>query len=229
MRRRAVAVVLALAACGSSSNEPAPVALEDFPAAFAARYCRRAYDCCLPDDRAAAAPGTDEASCAAMMTEFARSNAELLLGFHGVAYFAPAARRCLELLDVGACGEIFEPHQAALVGCQDVFAGTFALGTPCEDAQQCASAVCSDGACAVAATCADPDVVAATTCVPRVGLGEPCYVSPQCPAGAACDQGACRREGALGEGCSLPSDCAGTCAPDATGASVCRAGLCRGA
>jgi hypothetical protein len=235
MRRVVAAIVTAAAAlvagCESSSNAPRPIpTLEDFPAEFARRYCRRVYDCCRPEDRSVASPGTDEEMCTAGMTEVARENGTLLMSFGGIAYIPLAGRRCLEVLEEGACGDVFDPSGGSLIACQDVFAGTRPLGAACEEGQQCESATCSGVMCIAAPMCG-PDRVtdAAQHCGRRVGLGERCSFSAQCPEGAACVANACKMRDALGTPCTFIDDCAGACAPVGdSGVNACRAGFCLG-
>jgi hypothetical protein len=229
----AVLLTLAGAGCGSSSNEPlppAPVSFDVFPEEFAARYCRRVYDCCLPADRAAVSPGTDEAMCTAGMTENARDNAELLFTFPGIGYDAAAAGRCLAVLERYPCGDIFEPTAGVLVACQDVFAGTLPLQTSCEDGHQCASGTCDGATCAVTVRCAPGEIVSDSNgCLPQVGLGQSCALARQCPPEAGCPAGVCKRRGQVGATCSVADDCAGTCGISVdTGRSACRPGLCLG-
>jgi hypothetical protein len=294
MRRRALAVVLALAGvagvgCGSSSNEPAaradaelvaaeapdapadggdalgvgapsdasadfadtdgasdaadgsadssreafehdgPISLDEFPALFAAGYCRRVYDCCLPEDRVVASPGDDEPMCVAGMTENARSNGETLLGISGIVYFPNGAQHCLEVLAGSPCSDIFDPATATLVACQDVFAGTLPVGTGCEGGRQCASGTCALETCAAPAVCAANEVVNDwNACVVRAGVGGSCTVTPQCPPNAACQGGTCTRRLADGAACQTFNDCAAACAPNAAGVDVCRPGYCTG-
>jgi EB module len=261
MRRRALAVVMLLvgasgAGCGSSSggsvgDAGAPgsdasssddadagpdadgglVSLDDFPAAFARRFCRRVYDCCLPPDRAIASPGTDQAMCVEAMTENARANGEILLSSGGIAYSAEAAQHCLELLDANTCSNVFDTRDGALVVCQDVFEGTRAIGEGCDDGIQCASGACTGSACIPPIACAPTDVLNDVGgCVPRVALGAPCDFPEQCPAGATCANSVCKTRGAAGAPCLNINDCVGACAPVSSGSleDVCRPGYCAG-
>ncbi|HVU50561.1 MAG TPA: EB domain-containing protein [Polyangia bacterium] len=239
MRRPAHALALAAAAvaalgaggCGSSSNEPdpAPISLDEFPAAFAKAYCHRVYSCCRPEDRIVASPGDDEATCTTEMTENASDNARLLFSFGGVGYFEDRARRCLEVLAYGPCGAIFEPGYGSIIACQDVFAGTRALGERCEDSHQCLSGACAGAECVEAAACgADAVVDLDNQCQPRAALGGPCFFDAQCPATAACVADVCKLRGPVGAACTSPADCTGTCAPTDAGAPACRVGFCAG-
>jgi hypothetical protein len=203
--------------------------LDEFIAAFGEGYCRRVYDCCRPEDRAVASPGTDEATCAAAMTKNARDNADFLLSVSGIAYDGVAARRCLDLLADGPCAAIWSPHFAAIIVCQDVFPGIGALGAACEDQRQCASGTCG-GVCVEAATCGAGSVVDFDNgCQPLVGLMGPCTVTVQCPTGAACITGVCKARNPNGAPCQTADECAGTCAPEGDGgAYVCRPDYCTG-
>ncbi len=234
MRARRLAVVLTLAGasvwgCDSSPNGPTFISLDEFPAAFARRYCHRVYGCCRSEDRAVASPGTDEASCTDQMTENATDNATLLLSFGGVGYFGDVAERCLALLDRGACTDIFDPTYGSLVACQDVFAGTRVLDASCEDARQCLSGACT-GRCAPPATCAADEIIGGDNqCLPRVAGGAACTLSAQCPTGDACVAEVCKARGALGAPCTVAEDCAGTCDPaSGTAPPKCRVGYCTG-
>jgi hypothetical protein len=235
MRPRALALVVAaacgLGGCGSSPNDPAPpapISLDDFPAAFAEGYCRRVYSCCRPEDRFMASPGDDEATCVDEMTVNARNNAQLLLAFGGLGYFEDAAQRCLEVLTYGPCGAIFEPGYAEIIACQDVFAGTLPLGQSCEEARQCRSGACGVG-CVAPAVCGAGEIVdRENQCQPRAALADPCVLSAQCPAGAACAGDVCKMRSPSGAACATPEDCEGTCAPDDAGVSACRVGYCAG-
>jgi hypothetical protein len=234
--RRAPAVVLALvlawgASVGCEPPPGDPLTLEAFPAAFALRYCRRVYDCCLPADRSVASPGTDEDMCTAGMTDNARNNAEVLLSFGGIGYFADAAQRCLDVLDKRPCADIFEPRAGVLIACQDVFAGTRALDAACEDGRQCTSGACAGALCVAPVTCpADQIATDGNQCASRVALGQTCALSGQCPGGAGCVASACKMRGATGEPCSSVDDCAGACGPVAndSGVNACRPGYCVG-
>jgi hypothetical protein len=233
---RALAVVLAsvlatlaggAVGCSSSSNDPVTISLDDFPAAFARRYCHRVYGCCLPEDRAEVSPGADEVACTAGMTENARANGELLLSAGGIAYFPIAAARCLSDLDGSVCADLFKESDASLAVCQDVFAGTRANGMACADHKQCASGTCT-GTCADPADCSAGAVADdSNVCVPRVGLGAACTVTAQCPAAAGCVNDLCVARAADGSPCNEARDCLGTCANTAAG-FFCRAPLCRG-
>ena len=215
---------------GALDAEPRSISIDKFPKAFAQLYCRRVYDCCLPADRPRAAPGADERMCVADMTDNARSNGVLLLGFDGVRYFPVVGARCLAVLERGACGDIFEPQAATLIACQDVFSGTLPIGASCEDGRQCASETCANGACAVSVTCPADQVFdgESNSCLPRVGLGATCYVPRQCAVDAACVGGVCRQRRADGQPCQIVEDCLGSCGLPTSGPAVCGPGLCTG-
>ena len=235
MRRPAVVLLFAVAGaaagCSSSSNEPNPPAvasLDEFPGVFAQAYCHRAFSCCRPEDRSAASPGADEATCTVEMTENVRSNAPGLVG-GGLGYFPDAGQRCLQLLASGPCGAIFEPGYGSFFACQDVFAGTGALGDACEDPRQCMSGSCFGGACNELGACAADQVLdRENECRQRVALGGACLVGVQCPAGAACANGVCKLRQPVGAACTTPEDCQGTCATTGADVSTCRVGLCSG-
>jgi hypothetical protein len=216
---------------GAADGDGAPVSLADFPAAFARRFCRRVYECCLPADRAVASPGADEAMCVEAMTENARVNGELLLSAGGIVYSAAAAQHCLDLVDDNTCSNIFDPRVGALLVCHDVFKGTRAFQEPCDDGFQCVSGACAGSACIPTIVCdADHVVNDVGGCVPRVALGAACDFPEQCPPGSTCANLVCKSRGAVGAACLNIDDCTGACAPVSAGsvADACRAGYCTG-
>jgi hypothetical protein len=222
-----VLLVVAALGCGPSRAVEEPIELETFVSDFALAFCHRIYTCCQAIDIPSVSPGSDEAACAAEMTENARANAQFLLGFRGITFDTAQARHCLDVLERGPCGSIFESEYGTIIACQNLFPGTRAAGDVCEDGQECTSGRCL-GHCqdAPAATCLkneylDPEP---NVCVARLEGGNSCMNSRQCLEGAGCVDGICTKRVPDGQSCVSPQACVGTCGP----MGLCRPGICRG-
>jgi hypothetical protein len=212
------------------------VSNESFFADYAQASCHRVYECCAEGDRPRSTPGPDEAGCASATKESLRMNITLALEYNEVKFDADAAVRCLAKLRTGTCPEIFDGAYGSLVACPDVFTGARQLGDVCDADFMCASGDCEGQRCVVrpcsSSHCAASDHCSAATetCVPRGVTGDACWFDDACAVGAICLQGKCTPRRQIGEACTNPGECTGTCSsnPPAQPMGACRPGRCQG-
>jgi hypothetical protein len=214
----AVGVSLVFAACSSSDDDGAPVAvvpktIEEACRDLALAQCEHNRTCGDPTLISDAAVQ----ECAKV--EGPRTSCEAIAALPGSGYTTVALERCASAIRSGRCG-----GGPANDDC--VFKGTKAEGTPCSYGAQCASATCS----------AMPGSSACGTCVPTtyVHLGDACDAGSTC-IDSLCKDGKCQARSKLGEACDglkyaspcIEGSCiGGTCTKDALEGESCQTASC---
>lgn len=212
----ALASLLALAGCTSSSGGAAPSVPRDrYLVEFTAAICEPIGPCCVD-----AGYGYDVAKCKASLATGLRQAVDDLTR----DYDAALAGRCLELARTAA-GACFEGGPlAALQACDRILVPTLAPGTTCVSSAQCAvpadadRAICSDGKC-VAVPRGKRGDACGGTCRASASGGSECWSSSSASGPVTCwtedglfcgPDGACRPLAALGAACTH-----GACIPTA--------------
>lgn len=203
----AVVCVVALAGCGEP--EPAGVALDEAPAAYAAAYCERVFACCEASELDALLPSSgvgDRSECEAHVARVFGNEfvADVLRAEEmGRAKYDPVAMAaCLDHLRTDPCAHLARPLRLMTFprDCAPVRLPRVSIGDACDHDFHCVSGVCagavehSDGRCeAVPATsgpCAagdcgpdaycDRSVTETGTCELIASVGSPCRSALGC-------------------------------------------------
>jgi hypothetical protein len=189
------------------------IACEDTPRAniagdecdsFAEAYCTQLENCVTFIFEVLA--GT-KAECVLLLNQ----QCEQKQGLPGKDDSAAVIDECAEKLVNATC----ECGGSVCSGLGITDGGTLANGSPCEQADQCASDFCNKGS----ANCG--------TCESRIAIGSSCAASnSQCVKGAYCETGTqlCAAEKVAGDTCTYNKQCAG--AQDLTAGIACANGMC---
>ncbi len=222
VRRGAVAVLLTLAGCGSSSSGGgASVAIADFGAEYAKASCSRIYKCCDATERAGDTTwGPTEADCVTAMTPQLQTGvASLQTGIDAgkITYHGDRARKCLDNIAALSCDWGINFNMRYVPDCLHFADGSVANGTACTLDVECMSGFCGP-----------------TGCAARGALGDACTAPTGCADGLYCPVSAgdhCATVAAIGVACEVSVACQNnSCViPDGATAGTCGAPMmCNG-
>jgi hypothetical protein len=211
----ALAMLVTLAGCGSSSSGGGSVARENFVSESAKATCHHLYGCCDATELMADPTwGTTEAECVTMQTPVLTSAVmNLLAGVDAgrIVYHADRAKQCLDSIAALSCGWGIYYSTRYVSGCAHVFDGTVATGDACTLDEECMSGFCSP-----------------TGCAARLAVGEACTSPTACQDGLYCPVSAgdhCVAVAKIGQACEVSISCennscvipdgqtSGTCGP----------------
>jgi hypothetical protein len=189
--RASMALAVALAGCGQSSARSVPV--EEVASEYAVVICDVLADCTSEAlVELLFAPGGGSYDCVEAATRsFEQRNLpalEAAIAAGTIVYDGTAVDACLSGYAGLGCGFFSTREPQA---CRQVFAGTQALGEPCEINLECASA---DSYCAIDGMCPG-------TCTTRVGVGVTCTGDDACQNGLICQNGTCQAQPVAGATC----------------------------
>jgi hypothetical protein len=200
---RAFVATLAVAACSSSSNEPAPLS-------FAAFSAREMDITCQSDVACGAFP--DSATCHASTTiESGQIEADIAAGM--VVYDGAAAAVCLTWIaqDLSPTCRLSEQSGFQPALCSQIFAGTVPTGGACLTSGECVSQDCDRPGCGSDSCC--PGTCIASTILPNgtVPVGAACTSRASCVMGAYCNVSGnpplCTAQKMAGQACQLDEEC----------------------
>ena len=194
----ALAMLVTLAGCGSSSGGGGSVARENFAAEAAKASCHHIYACCDATELMSDPTwGTTEAECVTMQTPTVTTNfMNLQAGVDAgrIVYHADRAKKCLDNITALSCAWGIYYNSRNVADCLHVFDGTVATGSACTLDEECMSGFCMGGstcaargatgdACTAPTACADGlycPVSAGDHCVAVAKIGQACMVSIAC-------------------------------------------------
>jgi hypothetical protein len=241
---RFVGVGLALLVLvGTCGDENGAGEYRAFASEYAQAVCQRIFGCCSAAERGMTLAWNypDMAACLRVQREgILRSEGALE---SGERRFDPEdGRRCLAVVQAGACGALFS-RRGTFLPCRDLLQGRAPLGAACDNTDIiCQSLWCQDDVCAPRPACkrridcgsdqfcnvtGDP---ATQVCLPARALGAACGMKDdECSTGR-CREGVCIDRMPDGQRCQFESDCTGFCDNVLTNTpeGTCRPALCQG-
>ncbi|HEX4405806.1 MAG TPA: dickkopf-related protein [Polyangia bacterium] len=192
-----------VAACSSSSNEPAPLTFAAFSTGEGDVTCQSDVAC---------GAFADKASCLASTTiESGQMQADIAAGL--VVYDGAAAGVCLTWIadTLSPTCRLSEQPRAQLPLCSSIFTGTVSLGGACLTSDECVSDDCDRPGCGNDSCCRGTCIASTIKPNGTVPVGAACTSRSSCVMGAYCNVSGnpplCTALKTAGQACQLDEEC----------------------